>query len=544
MNRKQRRRQTKEKRTAEDARSLAARAAECRRREPERALALCRRALALDPDDAGLLHLAGELELERGNAETAYRLLEAAAAGDSGSTRILETLGTAAVAAERLEEAAAAFNRVLEAEPGNFAVRANLGGVLLMLERRDEAAAAFEQALAAEPRSVPVLSNLALLKGQSGEREAASELFRRIFEIAPDDTEAWHDYSLIKTFRPGDPDLGAMERLRAAPHLPAGKALFLDFALAKAYDELGEHDRAFVHMAAGNRAKRASLSYDVADDEKLVERIVSVFDEGFFESRAGSGLDDGRPVFILGMPRSGTSLVEQILASHSRVHGAGELTHLRDAILGRAGAGPGVGALGGKGRGFPEGAADLGPGDFRALGEAYVARLERGAPAAARITDKMPRNVFFLGLIHLALPAARIIHCVRDPVDTCLSCYQIHFADGQEFAYDLQDLGRYYRLYRRLMDHWRAVLPGRFLDLRYEDLVAEPEPRMRELLAFCGLEWEDACLAFHETGRPVRTASAQQVRRPIYRTAVKRWKRYERHLEPLLEALGTVADND
>ncbi|MFQ5764085.1 MAG: sulfotransferase, partial [Rhodospirillales bacterium] len=442
----------------------------------------------------------------------------------------------------RLDDALALIRRVLDQDPGNADIEANLGNVLSRMGKTQEAAEAYGRALAADPDNVPVLGNLAILKAETGERDEAVALHRRVLALDPGDAETYHDLSVLKTFAAGDPDIGAMEALRARPSLPDEKAMFLDFALAKALDDTGDFERAFAHMASANRLKRTMLPYDAARDEALVERIVEVFDQTFFEGRDGEGAADGTPIFIVGMPRSGTTLVEQVLASHSQVFGAGELNHFRDAVMGFGDLGPGLKGLGG-GRGFPEGARDLGPSDVRRLGEAYVQRLCREAPGAARVTDKMPRNFFFLGLIHLTLPGAAIVHCVRDPMATCLSCYQIHFPGGQEFAYDLADLGRYYRLYARLIDHWRRVLPGRILDVRYEDLVAGPEAGIRALLDFCGLGWEEACLRFHEAERQVRTASAQQVRRPIYRTAVERWRRYEKHLGPLIEALGPLAES-
>ena len=451
----------------------------------------------------------------------------------------LAARGDAAAAAGRYAEAATAFERALRRAPASFALLANLGSALKQLGRVAEARQAYRDALAIAPTSTAALANLAQLEAESGDHAAARELYKRLLALDPEDAEAWHDYSLIKAFAAGDPDLAAMQELRARPGLAADKAAFLDFAVAKALQDQGDYDAAFASFASGNRLKRGSLRYDVAKDEALAERIAAAFDKDFLAANAGKGLADERPVFIVGMPRSGTTLVEQILASHSRVGGAGEVNYFRDAVaqvLGALGAGKGAG-----GRGFPDAVRGLATRDFRRLGDAYVKRLAQGAGKAARITDKMPRNFFFLGLIHLALPKARIVHCVRDPVDTCLSCYQIHFAAGQEFAYDLDELGRYYRLYARLMDHWRAVLPGRFLDLRYEELVARPEPAMRALVEFAGLQWEDACLDFHLSGRPVHTASAHQVRRPIYRTAVRRWKRYAKHLGPLLKALEPLA---
>ena len=466
------------------------------------------------------------------------------AGGTGAAASELESLGNRLVGAGRFAEAARALKKALRAEPGNFRLLADLGGALIRLGRAAEAAAVFSRALEIEPRSVPVLGNLAILKGESGDSAGAAALYRRIFAVDPCDAEAWHDFSLIKKFQAGDPDLAAMLKLRDRPGLDAGPAMFLDFALAKAFDEIGDWDRSFRHAAAANRAKRASLRYDVGRDEAMADRIVRAFDEKLFAAHRGAGLKDARPLFIVGMPRSGTTLVEQILASHSQAVGLGEVNHFRDAALGMAGAGPGIKGLGGTGRDFPEGVLDLEPGDFRRIGRDYARQLGAAAKKARRVTDKMPRNFFFAGLIRLALPEARIVHCVRDPLDTCLSCFQIHFPDGQEFAYDLTDLGRYYRLYARLMDHWRALIGDGILDLRYEDLVTDPEPAMRRLLDFAGLEWEDACLDFHRSDRLVRTASAQQVRRPIYRTAVKRWQRYEKHLGPLIEALGPLAGGD
>ena len=438
----------------------------------------------------------------------------------------------------RLSEALNLCRRAVEKEPGNFPAQSNLGNVLARLGKTEEAAEAYGNALAMEPSSVSVLSNLALLKAETGDRDDALGLYRRILEIDPTDAEVFHDLSLLKTFASDDPDLAAMEKLRAELPTDTEKTMFLDFALAKVLDDLGRHDRAFERLASANRLKRASIDYDVARDEALADRIIGAFDKPFLDAQGSPGHMDDKPIFIIGMPRSGTTLVEQVLASHSQVVGAGELNHFRDVVMGFGAAGPGVKGPGASGQGFPEGVRDLDGGDFQKLGKAYAGLLDQEAPDARRVIDKMPRNFFFAGLIALTLPDARIIHCTRHPVATCFSCFQIYFPDGQEFAYDLGELGRYYRLYNRLMDHWRAVLPGRIFDLSYEDLVAEPEARMRALLEFAGLDWEDACLQFHNTGRQIRTASAQQVRQPLYRTAVERWKHYQKHLWPLIDALN------
>jgi hypothetical protein len=250
---------------------------------------------------------------------------------------------------------------------------------------------------------------------------------------------------------------------------------------------------------------------------------------------ASSGDASPLPVFVVGMPRSGTTLVEQILASHPAAHGAGELNDFNVLVDRMAGSR-------GKAFRYPEDSPALTTDQLRALGHAYVEGLRRRAPGAERVTDKMPGNFLFLGLIHLALPRARIIHVLRDPPDTCLSCYSKLFTAEQNFTYDLGELGRYYRKYTELMAHWRDVMPeGRMLEIRYEDVIADLEGSARQLIEHCGLDWDPSCIAFHKSQRPVRTASAAQVRRPIYRTSLGRWRAYEPHLAPLLAELGVLA---
>ena len=278
---------------------------------------------------------------------------------------------------------------------------------------------------------------------------------------------------------------------------------------------------------------RASLCPDSNTAEAwrpltVTETLVARFD--------GAGYNSDLPIFILGMPRSGTTLVEQILASHPSIHGAGELKDLSGIAFG-------LPHRLGSSQPFPECVAEVDAGRWRELGEAYVQGIRKHAAGMERITDKMPSNYHFVGLIHLMLPSAQIIHCVRDPVDTCLSCYKTLFVKTQEFSYDLTELGRHYRQYDRLMQHWKTVLPGRMLDVRYEDVVSDLEGVARRLVEFCGLEWNEACLEFYKTERPVRTASAVQVRRPIYQTSIEYWRRYERHLGPLFQALGLHTAN-
>jgi hypothetical protein len=314
--------------------------------------------------------------------------------------------------------------------------------------------------------------------------------------------------------------------------LPEEDCRQLLFALGKALADLGQHERSFGYLVEGNALKRQQIGYDEAKVLGEFARIAAVFGPELMEKRRGLGHPSAVPVFILGMPRSGTTLVEQILASHPKVFGAGELLDFERAVTGLSGAD-------GDRTPFPELVPLLSGDQLRQLGTRYLAALTPAAPAAARITDKMPLNFLFAGLIHLALPYAHIIHTSRDPVDTCFSCFSTLFTGNHRVAYELGELGRYYRAYERLMEHWRSVLPNDvMLEVRYEDVVVDLDRQARRIVAHCGLEWEDACLSYYETRRPVRTASVAQVRQPIYSSSVGRWQPYRHLLRPLLEALS------
>jgi hypothetical protein len=325
-----------------------------------------------------------------------------------------------------------------------------------------------------------------------------------------------------------------MERLsEQLGNVPYQDRVHLHFALAKAYDDLGQHDCSFCHQLKGNALKRRQIVYDEGNTLGMFARTRAIFDKQLMHRMRTVGEPSPLPVFIVGMPRSGTSLAEQILASHPKVFGAGEFPDFPE--LATAALRP----RNSRETSFPEVIPHISADQFRTLGERYCKQLAALAPTATRITDKMMINFRFTGLINLALPNARIIHTRRDPVDTCLSCFSILFTGSQPHTYDLAELGRYYRAYDRLMAHWREVLPeGAMLEVRYEELVADLEGQARRMIAHCGLEWDPACLNFHKNDRPVRTASALQVRQPIYQTSVGRWRPQDELLGPLLEGLG------
>jgi hypothetical protein len=341
------------------------------------------------------------------------------------------------------------------------------------------------------------------------------------------------------TFTPGNAHLATMEALAAQPHeMSKRDRMQLDFALGKAYADLKDFSRSFQHLVAGNTAKRATIAYDENATFDLFDRIEKTFTRDLIEKKSGGGDPSSIPIFVLGMPRSGTTLIEQIIAGHPIVHGAGELRILNDVALS-------VHAPDSAALPYPEFLPLVDAVALRQIGARYVSLLRQLAPDDERVTDKMPSNYYFAGLIHLALPNAKIIHSMRDPVDTCISCFSKLFSAEQNHTYDLGEIGRYYRRYQQLMAHWRDVLPtGRILDVRYEDIVADLEGQARRIIEYCGLPWDERCLAFHKTERPIRTASATQVRRPIYKSAVGRWRAYQDQINPLLEALKLDAQTN
>jgi tetratricopeptide (TPR) repeat protein len=450
--------------------------------------------------------------------------------------QIHNNLGHALSALGKPESALLAFQRAIERKPDYAEALCNLGLALANLERFDEAEARYRQAMRADPRCAGAYNNLGILLKEKGLLTEARQAFERAIELDPTNFACYDNLAAVRPFVAGDPYLSALET--AADHsaaLSAPDQIHLNFALAKAYDAVGLPERAFPHLLKANGLKRGQTAYDEADTLGRMVRLRQLIGRESIQARQNCGEPSPVPVFIVGMTRSGTTLIEQILASHPQVFGAGEL-QLMDQLAGSIRRlVPGAPA-------FPEMMLEMSPEHFRQLGALYAERIGRRAPAAKRVTDKMTVNFLFLGLIHLALPNATIIHAVRDPVDTCVSSFATHFTRGHEHTCDLAELGRYYRHYRELMTHWHDVLPpGRILDVHYEELVADLEGVSRRIVSHCGLAWDARCLDFHRTERPICTASATQVRKPIYRDAVGRWRKYEAFLGPLFAELGPFA---
>jgi tetratricopeptide (TPR) repeat protein len=363
--------------------------------------------------------------------------------------------------------------------------------------------------------------------GRSADCAAA---YRKAVDQAPSLGEAWWSLANMKTYRFSEADLAAMEAQLAREDLERDDRLHLDYALGKAHEDAGRYAESFDHYARGAALRRAQVPYDPAVMSQHVARAKAVLTAELFASRAGQGCLAPDPIFILGLPRAGSTLVEQILASHSAVEGTMEL--------------PDVTAMARRlkdGSPYPEVLATLTPEDLKALGEEFLARtrVQRKTDRPLFI-DKMPNNWAHIGLIALMLPNARIIDARRHPMGCCFSGFKQHFARGQNFSYGLEDIGRYYADYVELMAHVDAVLPGRVHRVIYESMIEDPEAEIRALLAYCGLPFEESCVNFHENDRAVRTASSEQVRRPIFKDAVEHWQNYESWLDPLKTALGPV----
>jgi tetratricopeptide (TPR) repeat protein len=504
----------------------------------EEAEADYRRALALKPNDPNILNNLALMLKEAEQYDDAVALLTRSLAADGSNVKTLVYLTLVRLEQKLTSEAETVAQRALALAPDDAEAINAMGLVRYEQQRGEEAMALFGRALTLKPDLADTHNNVGTILKEEGKLAEAREHFIRAIEIDPRESAYYFNLADAKKFATGDPHLAAMEGLaRDSASLSTSAQTRLNFALAKAYDDLGRLGDAFRCMNAGNALKRQRVKYDEALMLEQFGRIRATFDRTLLRKKA-RGFRSDVPVFVLGMPRSGTTLIEQILASHPAVHGAGELTdfsRLANEIFDAKG----------NIRRYPEDMAKRTGKDLIGLGEAYVARLRALSPDAPRVTDKMPANFLYIGLIHLALPQARIIHVRRDPRDTCLSCYSKLFSAPQDFTYDLAELGRYYRQYDRLMTHWRKALPpGRMLEVRYEDVIDDLETWARRIVDHCGLDWDPACIAFHETRRPVRTASASQVRQPIYRTSEGRWRKYGADLEPLIAALGDIAKPD
>lgn len=431
---------------------------------------------------------------------------------------------------KQLDEAVASYNKAISIKPDFTEAHNNLGTIIKEKGNFDDAILHYRKAISLQPDYVDAQINLSKALAENGDLEEAEIALRKVLSLSSEHAEAYRIIATLKFFTKHDEDVKSMEGIFAKNDISNEGRMHLGFGLGKAYEDLKQYDESFKMYSGGNSLERESRKYSTETERAYFERIKKTFTPSFIQSFDGGGCEGETPIFILGMPRSGTSLVEQILDCHPEVYGAGELDLFYNLAMSSHYGNPDLT------KAIRE--TDAKAQDFKEIGEQYCKTLNKLAPESRFITDKLPHNFLHIGIIKLALPKAKIIHCRRSPEDCCLSLFKTYFpTNAMGFSYNLTELGEYHLLYQELMEYWHTIMPGHIFDVNYEDMIADQKTTTRGLLDYCGLEWDDACLDFHKSKRPVKTASVGQVRQPIYKSSVQRWKRYEKQLRPLLKIL-------
>jgi len=493
-------------------------------------LVLLEQSLRAEPRNPDFLNNYGTVLRDAGRAVAAADQFRKAVAAKADHAAARENLGSTLRQIGHFDAAEEVFRATIGRNPFQMRARAGLAETQQEAGRLDDALATFREALTIRPKDADLNHGYGVGLMEKGRLAEAAEHFRTALAAEPTQAKSWMMLSQVKPQREPDGELAAMETQHAKAPADSPARMQLSFGLGKLHDDLKIYDKAFDYFAEGNAIRRKGIAYDGARTRAEFEAMKATFTKEFFEIHKPSTIEDDAPIFVVGMPRSGTTLVEQIIASHPQVFGAGELTILKTAV------GKGF-PLDMKG-GFPAGIADMPGKAFADAGHDYLDMLHARYPGFKHITDKMPGNFLLVGFLHLMLPKARIVHCSRNAVATCLSIFKSHFrGDGHLYGYDLTELADFHNLYVDMMAHWHAVLPGVVHDVRYEDFVADQEGQSRALIDYLGLPWSEAVLSFHENERQVRTASAAQVRQPMYKGSVDLWKRYGERLNPLIERL-------
>ena len=529
------------------------------------------RAIRLNPGNPVTHNNLGNVQAALGDYKAAVATYRTALRLDPDYVECLSNLSAALKEVKQFDGALAAADRAIELRPDFAEAHNNRGEILFKQARFAEAAESYRAAVDHRQDYVAAMINLSSARKECGDVEAArailgevlrrnpdnprahnslgvlfeqlgqggdaADQFRHAIHLSPDYANAYYQLAQLRGQGLSDEEVEAVEQLIDRPETLDDQRMPLAFALACAYEDRGDHDRSFFHLDAAKALKAKRSAYDDAQVGEYYDSIRTALGEKIPHALAapdqGSQAERPRPVFVLGMPRSGTTLTEQILSSHPEVCGAGELSFMEDTINE---------AKRRTGKPFPELVSSLAPSLREELGALYHGRLAARAGDESIVVDKTPMNFQYIGFIARILPGARFIHCRRNPVDNCLSIFKLPFEESHSYAHGLESLGRYYRRYAGLMDHWHRIVPDRITTVVYEDLVADFEARTRRLLEFLDLPFSASVLAFHETRRIVKTPSASQIRQPIYSTSVGRWKKYRKHLGPLLEQLESIPD--
>jgi len=429
----------------------------------------------------------------------------------------------------RPEQALAILDQVIQAMPMMVDAHSNRGLVLRRLGRQEAALEAFEWVIDHFPDNAEAHNYRGIVLTDLGRMDEAMSSYHRAIELKPDFADVYHNITMLRKIKPGDKIVATMESLYESVDATSRLRIHLGFGLGKSYNDLRHYDKASYFYREANRIKRKTIHYNTKDYIEQVGYLRDLFTPDLFARFAGSGVADESPIFIVGMPRSGSTLLEQILTSHPGIEGAGEIP-----FIGQLAIQQGV-STGKKNLAWLK---DASSGTLESIGKEYLKQLRIfGGENSRFITNKTLANFWYIGFIHLILPKARIIHIKRDARDNCLSIFTSYFTDDIPYAYDLTELGRHFCLYTSLMDHWKNVIPGHICEISYEDLAEDTEGEVRRLLDYCNLPFDGKCLKSHENKRAVQTASFVQVRKPLYRSSVGRWKSYEKMLLPLILAL-------
>ncbi len=454
---------------------------------------------------------------------------EQALAIQPDNAEVHKNLGSAHHKLGQWQKALKCFEQALRLRPDYIDAQIELALVLRQLGRTEEAVVQLEQAIAMEPDHASAQISLALTLRDIGQGELATERLEQLISARPKCGAPYYHISMIK---PKQELIPVVEKLISDPGLPNTEVIYCHFALGNLFRGSKSFDQAFSHFLKANALHRETFSYDAKENSQTVDRLINVYSKRFFQGKLEFGSASQLPVFILGMPRSGTTLIDQILSSHALVHGAGELGAITSVNVSIA--------LRLKyANSFPECMSLIDRKMVQEYSAQYLQELALHCPTAARITDKLTENFLSIGLIKILFPGARIIHCQRNPLDNCISLF-FHYFMGLKCSFELMELGQYYLDYQRLMSHWQSLFPGEIFTVEYEELVMNQETVSKRLIDYLGLEWDDKCLDFHNNERSVMTSSNIQVRRPMYKNSMNRWKNYEKHLQPLIEMLPAV----
>lgn len=488
------------------------------------------------PEDIAAARLLAEIAITIGRLEDAKNILSACLENAPNYQHARHNYAIALYRQQKLEEAIVQIDRLMEDDPANTNFHILKAAILARKGDFEPALDIYEVVLKKHPKQGKVHLSYGHTLKTVGKLDESIDAYRQSIKNSPKSGEAYWSLANLKTFKFSDADIDDMtSRLKDGAD-PDDQA-HLSFALGKAYEDRKDFDKSFEQYERGNSIRRRHHRYDPKINIYDTVRQIQFFNQDFLEAHKGQGCDAKDPIFIVGLPRAGSTLLEQILSSHSQVEGTAELTDII-AMSRRIGDRKNMRAV----SKYPEILNEMSAEDFKEYGESYIKTTRVQRSDLPYFIDKMPNNFQHIGLIHSILPNAKIIDARRHPMGGCFSGYKQLFANGQNFTYSLSDIGLYYRDYVKLMDHWDEVLPGRVHRVQYEDMVADTENEIRKLLDYCGLEFEESCLSFYETKRAVRTPSSEQVRQPIYKGGLEQWRNFDEHLGPLKDALGPLLD--